>query len=208
MAKLSARPELIQQCFDDFDDFCVTVRGWNLELRRFDRGPFAAELRQMVIGPLLIRSASVHRRLERELPSRFLEVLASGRGIQPSRPAGSRNQLLDRAVAYIDEHANPPQTVGEIAAAIGANERTLRRAFIDRFGIPPKSYLIAARLDGARRDLRRRAPEAPVVDVANRWGFWHMGDFAKRYRQMFGELPSETSRRRRPHRKTAPAPRI
>jgi len=28
-------------------------------------------------------------------------------------------------------------------------------------------------------------------DIANVWGFWHMGDFAQRYRRLFGELPAE-----------------
>ncbi|MCK5375915.1 MAG: helix-turn-helix domain-containing protein, partial [Acidobacteria bacterium] len=31
-----------------------------------------------------------------------------------------------------------------------------------------------------------------VTDVANNWGFWHMGQFAADYRKMFGELPSQT----------------
>jgi AraC family ethanolamine operon transcriptional activator len=31
-----------------------------------------------------------------------------------------------------------------------------------------------------------------IADVANRWGFWHMGQFAADYRRQFGELPSET----------------
>lgn len=30
------------------------------------------------------------------------------------------------------------------------------------------------------------------ADVANNWGFWHMGRFAADYRKFFGELPSET----------------
>jgi len=36
-----------------------------------------------------------------------------------------------------------------------------------------------------------------VADVANRHGFWHMGQFAKDYRKTFGELPSETLKRSR-----------
>jgi len=102
-------------------------------------------------------------------------------------------------LAYIADHGHAPLTVGEISAAIGANERTLRRAFLDRFGVPPKSYLTMVRLHGARRDLRRRAPGTAVIDVANRWGFWHMGDFARNYRRVFGELPSETTKTQRPH---------
>jgi AraC family transcriptional regulator, ethanolamine operon transcriptional activator len=31
-----------------------------------------------------------------------------------------------------------------------------------------------------------------IGDIANTWGFWHMGQFAADYRRQFGELPSET----------------
>lgn len=103
---------------------------------------------------------------------------------------------MDRAISYIDENAPTLQNIGQISAALGANDRTLRRAFRDRFGVAPKTYLTAVRLDGVRRDFRRSTPEISVVDVANRWGFWHMGEFAKDYRQVFGELPSVTLRAR------------
>jgi AraC family ethanolamine operon transcriptional activator len=31
-----------------------------------------------------------------------------------------------------------------------------------------------------------------TADIANLVGFWHMGQFAKDYRKLFAELPSET----------------
>ena len=34
-----------------------------------------------------------------------------------------------------------------------------------------------------------------IADVANEWGFWHMGQLAADYRRHFGENPSETLRR-------------
>ena len=60
----------------------------------------------------------------------------------------------------------------------------------------PRAYLAAMRLDGVRRELVPTDPPAKVADVANRWGFWHMGQLAADYRKQFGELPSETLRRR------------
>jgi len=86
-----------------------------------------------------------------------------------------------------------PYTVRGLAHAAGCSERTLRRAFHARFGVGPKTYLLAQRLTGARRELRGSDPDATkIVDVANRWGFWHMGQFAADYRLFFGELPSMT----------------
>jgi len=31
-----------------------------------------------------------------------------------------------------------------------------------------------------------------AIVIANQYGFWHMGQFAKDYNNLFGELPSET----------------
>ncbi|GHU15365.1 hypothetical protein AGMMS50225_28560 [Betaproteobacteria bacterium] len=33
-----------------------------------------------------------------------------------------------------------------------------------------------------------------VGDIAARWGFWHLSHFAADYKEMFGELPSDTLR--------------
>ena len=73
--------------------------------------------------------------------------------------------------------------------------RTLNYAFREIFGVTPKEYLQVTRLDGVRKDLHRREPSAKISDIANKWGFWHMGQFAADYRRQFGELPSETTRR-------------
>ena len=31
-----------------------------------------------------------------------------------------------------------------------------------------------------------------ISDAANAWGYWHLGQFAADFRNMFGELPSKT----------------
>jgi AraC family ethanolamine operon transcriptional activator len=36
-----------------------------------------------------------------------------------------------------------------------------------------------------------------VQSVAASWGFWHLSRFASDYRQMFGQLPSDTLRNAR-----------
>jgi len=84
-----------------------------------------------------------------------------------------------------------------LCGATGASTRTLQRAFLERFGVSPKAYLMALRLNGLREELRRRSPDATRVgDVADHWGFIHKGALAADYSRLFGELPSETLRRR------------
>ena len=110
-----------------------------------------------------------------------------------SPPSRVRDRALHRALAYIDAHEGEVLHVSDLCRASGASERTLRYAFQERFGVSPKAYLHAVRLNGVRRELRRGGK---VSDVANRWGFWHMGQFAADYRRLFGELPSQTLRSR------------
>jgi AraC family ethanolamine operon transcriptional activator len=107
-----------------------------------------------------------------------------------------RDRALRRAKAYLSEHAQEPLTVRDLCRVTEVSERTLRYAFLEQFGVSPKSYLQAIRFNGVRRQLRNADPSAATIaDVANHWGFWHMGQFAADYRRLFGELPSETLRR-------------
>jgi AraC-like DNA-binding protein len=108
-----------------------------------------------------------------------------------------RDDGIHRALSLIHRAEPSSLTVNDLAHAAGCSQRTLRRAFNERFGVGPKSYLLARRLTGVRRELRSADPETTIIaDVANRWGFWHMGQFAADYRLFFSELPSTTLGRR------------
>ena len=106
----------------------------------------------------------------------------------------ARDRAVTAALAYMADHPDEVVTVRDICAANGIALRTLNRAFRERFGIGPKAYLKRQRLSAVRRALLSSPPGALVSDVANRWGFWHMGQFADDSRSLFGELPSRTAR--------------
>lgn len=114
-----------------------------------------------------------------------------------------RERALKKAVAYITAYSQECPTVQMICQATGVSKRTLEYAFLERFGVSPKTYLQTFRLNGAYRELRKSDPSSTkVIDVANHWGFWHMGQFAADYRKLFGDLPSKTLGRSAPvHRK-------
>lgn len=103
-----------------------------------------------------------------------------------------RARVMREAVSYIKTNARNAVTVAEICAATGVSWRTLDRAFGEHLGISPKECILASRLHGAYRDLKRVATGESVSDIANAWGFWHLGNFAAVYRREFGELPSRT----------------
>jgi len=127
------------------------------------------------------------------------DLLARGLapGIRPNRQTRQSRQqrLVEVAIRLARERAHEMNSVKDLCNETGVSERTLRRGFRERFGVSPKQYLQAQRLVGVRRQLRTAGPETTITDIANRWGFWHMGQFAADYRRQFGELPSETFQR-------------
>ncbi len=146
---------------------------------------------------ILVQGHTLPRAVERNASDLLVQGLAAG-GMPDRRPPQSRRQrLIETAIRIAGERAHEIHSVKDLCGESGASERTLRRGFNERFGISPKSYLQAQRLIGARRDLRASCQGETITDIANRWGFWHMGQFAADYRRQFGELPSETLRRRR-----------
>ncbi|MGI9240067.1 MAG: helix-turn-helix domain-containing protein, partial [Verrucomicrobiales bacterium] len=107
--------------------------------------------------------------------------------------ARSRTRAVKKALDIIADRADEPVSVAEIARLTEVTDRTLRYAFEESYGISPKQYLQAYRLNRVHRQLRQARREGEnVSDVANSWGFWHMGQFAKDYRRMFGALPTQT----------------
>ena len=105
----------------------------------------------------------------------------------------TRNAVISRAIEYLDSKQCEPVSVQELRKNANASRSTLERAFKDKYGTMPKTYLTARRLNGVRKMLK--APDSRTIkisDVASRWGFWHMSQFAADYRRQFGELPSET----------------
>jgi AraC-like DNA-binding protein len=103
---------------------------------------------------------------------------------------------VKRATDYIHAHLHLPITAEQLVAAAGVPGRTLYKHFRRTTGLAPLAYVRKARYERVRQELRGGAVES-LTTIAARWGFEHMGRFAQGYRALFGELPSETWRRRK-----------
>lgn len=131
--------------------------------------------------------------LEFGLPRRLMEILADPLPKKASPQGRVLKRVMNKVEGCLREHPREPVTVKDLCQAVSASERTLQYGFQKRFGIPPKQYLRARRLNGVRRELTRAGGEGELVgEAAARWGFWHLSQFSKDYRLLFGELPSET----------------
>jgi AraC family ethanolamine operon transcriptional activator len=130
-----------------------------------------------------------------QLPIDLALAIQSADGAPSLSNSRVRDLALRRALAFIEDHLHESITIRSLCEEAGVGWTTLVHAFREHFGVTPKAYLRSVRLNRARRDLLDTAPESPIADVANRWGFWHMGQFAADYRRLFGELPSDTKSR-------------
>jgi AraC-like DNA-binding protein len=107
-----------------------------------------------------------------------------------------RKKLVDRACELMMGHADEPLSILEVCSRVGTSRRKLNYCFQDVLGTTPIKYLRSLRLNSVRRALRQAAPGVTIQDIASHWGFWHLSQFAQDYRQLFGELPSDTLHKR------------
>jgi AraC family ethanolamine operon transcriptional activator len=107
-----------------------------------------------------------------------------------------RRQIIQAVTESIERQDGKYLTVADLAAAAGVSERTLRAVFQDYFGMGPLTYLKLRTLNLVHKALQGADPSVTTVTgVATQFGIWELGRLAHSYRQLFGELPSETLRR-------------
>lgn len=131
--------------------------------------------------------------IESELPGVILRSWF-GADARPSPQLKNRSRVLRKALDYLAAFPREPLTVEQLCIASASSMSTLERAFGDHFGISPKRYLMLSRFSGVRHALLDSPHASSISNVANEWGFWHMGKFAADYKRIFGQLPSETTR--------------
>jgi AraC-like DNA-binding protein len=112
-----------------------------------------------------------------------------------AREGSSRSRTLQRALAYIDEHAHEPISVLDIAEAARLTPRGLQALFQRELGVTPMERLRRVRLRGVHDALILADPTSTTVaEIAHRWGFAHLGRFAGQFAAEFGLRPSELLR--------------
>jgi AraC-like DNA-binding protein len=115
---------------------------------------------------------------------------------QPASGCQARNistRQFRSAVDYINDHLACEITLADIAEATGCSIRSLARAFNRAGDTTPMQYVCKLRLQKIRTELLSIASrEQTIAGIAYRWGYGHLGEFNRKYREAFGETPSET----------------
>ncbi|MHB9753163.1 AraC family transcriptional regulator [Streptomyces sp. BYX5S] len=142
----------------------------------------------------LLQSPMVRGRLEQALLEGLL--LATDhryRDALDAPPPATRAAAVQRVMAAVRDSPAEPWDANRLAAVAQVSLRTLQEAFRSQAHTTPMAYVYEVRLQQVRMALRTGEPgSTTVTGTAYRWGFTHLGRFARRYRERFGESPSHT----------------
>jgi AraC-like DNA-binding protein len=115
--------------------------------------------------------------------------------VRASQRRGRRSVRL--SIDYIERHLAQPICLDDIARNTHMSPRSIQQGFRDDLATTPMAYVRSRRLERVRAELSDALPSdgITVTDIAQRWGFSHLGNFAVTYRKQFGESPSQTLRK-------------
>ncbi|CAD6514173.1 helix-turn-helix domain-containing protein [Paraburkholderia sabiae] len=106
------------------------------------------------------------------------------------------SDIVRRCERIAQENTLEPVTVLDLCQELRCSRRTLQTSFQRVTNMTPVEYLRSLRLNAVHRLLRStNAEELLIGDAAARLGFTHLSYFAREYRDLFGELPSQTLRK-------------
>jgi AraC family transcriptional regulator len=111
-------------------------------------------------------------------------------GARRPRHVGGRldQRRLARVADFIESRLDRPPSLREMAEVAAMSPFHFQRVFHVTTGLSPHAYVMARRMDDARRLLG--TPGARVADVAARLGFSDLSHFRRRFRSQFNVGPS------------------
>lgn len=113
----------------------------------------------------------------------LLEVVACAKAAPGRRGSVSLQPVLDRIARRLDE----PLPVPALAAEAGLSEARFKVRFKEEVGVPPGEYVLRARVDEARRQLR--SGRATITEIAHGLGFSSSQYFATVFQRFTGQTP-------------------
>ncbi|MBS1209317.1 MAG: Ethanolamine operon regulatory protein [Proteobacteria bacterium] len=124
----------------------------------------------------------------------LVDVLQQGRASPPAarRCISSRQQIVSRIREQVLARPDEAPSIPDLCRDLHVSRRTLQNSVEEVTGMSPLAFIRSIRLNEVRRALKQGDASMSISAVAYTWGFTHLSQFAKDYRQLFGELPSES----------------
>ncbi|MDD1522706.1 MULTISPECIES: AraC family transcriptional regulator [Bradyrhizobium] len=182
----------------------VRDRGWPLTLssfKIFEISPVGLQRLRGVVrevlaeasGPvdareLLLKGAAMKESLLGAVDDAFATIVSARWTLGPND--GRNFRMFQDIRALLSEDLSEPIYSDEIARKLGLSVRTMHDIVRRYRGMSLHRYLRLHRLWLVRRRLLAGADSVKAVALA--YGFWHLSDFSRGYRDQFGETPSQT----------------
>lgn len=133
------------------------------------------------------------RSMEQDLLDAFYQSLRLPLSRQKRIGRAVRQRGLQKAIEYLRYADTASVSVADLCNVAQVTQRTLEYAFRETFGLTPLGFIHLRRYQATQRDLLAAdSKTATVKEIAQSNGFYQMGRFAGRYRELFGESPSHT----------------
>jgi AraC-like DNA-binding protein len=134
------------------------------------------------------------RRLEQAhsveaVSSESLELIETAIGPHFEQGDSPNDRLVDRALAVVERQFARPLTDAAVAGQLGLSPSHFRFLFRQATGQPFHKYLVAMRLERARKLLSEGT--MPVTEVAAAVGFRGLSHFSRAFSQRFNVSPTE-----------------
>ena len=97
---------------------------------------------------------------------------------------------LRAVVEYIEGHLDGGPTLAQLAAVVGLNPYHFARQFQAATGLPPHQYVIARRVERAKR-LLQAGTDLSLAEVALRAGFSDQSQFSHHFKRLIGVTPGQ-----------------
>ncbi|UVM14388.1 AraC family transcriptional regulator [Pseudomonas sp. B21-023] len=136
----------------------------------------------------------VQRHYSQIVASKLLTQMTTNVGMETlSGPGAGLERILD----YVERNLMLDMTAETLAEQANMSVRSLYALFDRHLNTTPRQHIRQRKLERVRACLSDPSCTVrSVTELALDHGFMHLGRFSERYRQQFGELPSQTLKRR------------
>ena len=168
----------------------------NQNLKRISPKQFdhiLSSTRQRVTGTFKTSDTAMH---QHDYILSILNALGSSHSTASNERKTNNIPLVEQFVrTCFEEGCTNPLTINDLTTKLFSSKTVLSQSIKESTGLSPMTFLRNVRLEQVRSQLIRGDSSTSIISVAQKYGFPSRGHFSRYYRELFGELPSETAAR-------------
>lgn len=150
---------------------------------------------QLKTNPEIINNSDFVFHVKYKIPYLITHFLNNTKLKQIKPFKRSRDKALNTCIQYISDNVHSTIPVSRLSEIAQLSERTIEYAFMERYGIAPKTYITYIKLNKIKDVLSNPENTELISAIAQKFGFKHMGQFSADYKSLIGELPRQTCRK-------------